>query len=121
MIKITIKTLQKITWLFFMILFINCSQNFEPIIKSITAVPNPAQPNEKVILKCIAIDDDEENVLKNESLDYNWFASYGQLSINTTDSTSWIAPNESGEYSITCSVSDQYNGLDILSINITVE
>ena len=118
MIKTTIITLQKI---FFVMLFTNCSQNFEPIIKSITAVPNPAQPDEKVILKCIAIDDDEENVLKNESLDYNWFASYGELSINTTDSTSWVAPNESGEYSITCSVSDQYNGLDILSISITVE
>ena len=62
MIKITIKTLQKITWLFFIILFINCSQNFEPIIKSITAIPNPAQPNETVILKCIATDDDEENM-----------------------------------------------------------
>ncbi len=107
--------------IFLILFFTNCSQNFEPIIISITATPNPAQPNEKVFLKCVATDDDEENILKNESLNYSWFASYGELSTNNTDSTSWIAPNELGDYSVTCSVSDQYNGLDILSINITVE
>ena len=121
MIKKTNKYLQEITWLSFTILFINCSQNFEPIIKSITAVPNPAQTGDKVTLMCIAIDDDEENILKNELLEYNWFASFGEITTNNTDSALWIAPEDPGEYSISCSVSDQYNGLDILAISITVE
>ena len=121
MIKIIHKIFQNIILIFFILFLSNCSQNFEPIINSITAIPNPAQPGDKVILKCIATDDDEENILKNELLVYQWYAAFGELSTDNSDSALWIAPEDEGEYSITCSVSDQYNGLDILAISITVK
>ena len=103
------------------LLILSCSQNFEPTIESVTASPNPAQSGQKVLLKCIATDDDEGNILKNELLSYEWFASFGDLSSDLGDTTSWIAPSIPGNYSVTCKVSDQYNGMDILAINIVVE
>ena len=103
------------------LLILSCSQNFEPTIESVTASPNPAQSGQRVLLKCIATDDDEGNILKNELLSYKWFASSGDLSSDTGDTTSWIAPSIPGNYSVTCKVSDQFNGMDILAINIVVE
>ena len=55
------------------------------------------------------------------SLYDEWFASFGELSSDTGDTTSWIAPSTPGNYSVTCKVSDQFNGMDILAINIVVE
>lgn len=103
------------------LLILSCSQNFEPTIESVTASPNPAQSGQRVLLKCIATDDDEGNILKNELLSYEWFASSGDLSSDTGDTTSWIAPSIPGNYSVTCKVSDQYDGMDILAISIVVE
>ena len=112
---------KNIIFIFSTLLILSCSQNFEPTIESVTASPNPAQSGQKVLLKCIATDDDEGNILKNELLSYEWFASFGDLSSDTGDTTSWIAPSMPGNYSVTCKVSDQYNGMDILAINIVVE
>jgi hypothetical protein len=116
------KQISNIVFLFAFLFFSNCSQNFEPIIKSITAEPNPAQINEIVNLTCKAIDDDEENILKEELLQYEWFAAFGEIIFNSESNTaSWETPENPGVYSVTCSVTDQYNGLDILSISITVQ
>ena len=112
---------KNIIFIFSTLLILSCSQNFEPTIESVTASPNPAQSGQRVFLKCIATDDDEGNILKNELLSYEWFASFGELSSDTGDTTSWIAPSIPGNYSVTCKVSDQYNGMDILAINIVVE
>ena len=112
---------KNIIFIFSTLLILSCSQNFEPTIESVTASPNPAQSGQRVLLKCIATDDDEGNILKNELLSYEWFASFGDLSSYTGDTTSWIAPSIPGNYSVTCKVSDQYNGMDILAINIVVE
>ena len=116
------KKVSKVIIISTILFFIGCSQNFEPVIKSITAEPNPVQINEIVNLICEAIDDDAENILKEESLQYEWFAAYGEIIFNPEENTAiWTAPENPGEYSITCSVSDQHNGLDILSISITVQ
>ena len=116
-----LKSIKNIIFVSPFLLIFSCSQNFEPNIESVTASPNPAQSGQRVLLKCIATDDDEGNILKNELLSYEWFASFGDLSLNTGDTTSWIAPATPGNYSVTCKVSDQYNGMDILAINIVVE
>ncbi len=101
---------------------IGCSSNFEPRIESITAEPNPVLSGTIVTLSCVASDDDEPNLLKNESLDYTWFAAYGSIIEGSSpEIASWIAPLDSGEYSISCQVSDQYNGVDIATLEIIVQ
>ena len=99
-----------------------CIHNYEPIISSITADPNPVQPGGIVSLSCKASDDDDSSILKEESLSYSWFAANGDIVSENEDNTAtWTAPEDPGIYSISCSVSDQYHGLDIASIDVTVE
>ena len=99
-----------------------CIHNYEPIISSITAEPNPVQPGGLVSLSCTASDDDDSSILKEESLSYSWFAADGDIVSENEDNTAtWTAPDGPGKYSISCSVSDQYNGLDIATIEVTVE
>ena len=106
----------------FYIFIISCGTNFEPKIDLITAEPNPVSSGEIVTLNCIASDDDEPNLLKNESIDYTWFAAYGNIiPSESPEMVTWIAPQDSGEYSISCKVSDQYNGVDIETLEIIVE
>ena len=51
-----------------------------------------------------------------------WFAAAGEITIGEPDNTAtWTAPNESGLFSVSCSVTDEYYGLDIATIEITVE
>ena len=105
-----------------LIFIISCGTNFEPEINSISAEPNPVFSGETVTLNCFASDDDEPNILKNESIDYTWFAAYGNIiPKQSPEMVTWIAPQDSGEYSISCKVSDQYNGVDIATIEIIVE
>ena len=106
----------------YLIFIISCGTNFEPKIDLITAEPNPVSGGEIVTLNCIASDDDEPNLLKNESIDYTWFAAYGNIiPSESPEMVTWIAPQDSGGYSISCKVSDQYNGVDIETLEITVE
>ena len=101
---------------------ISCGTNFEPEINSISAEPNPVVSGETVTLNCFASDDDEPNILKNESIDYTWFTAYGNIiPSESPEMVTWLAPQDSVEYSISCKVSDQYNGVDIATIEITVE
>ena len=57
----------------------SCVHNYEPVIKSITADPNPVAPGGIVNLICNASDDDESSRLKEESLGYSWSAAYGEI------------------------------------------
>lgn len=101
---------------------LSCAHNYEPTISAITASPNPVEPGGTVTLSCDASDDDESNIFRDESLTYAWFAATGEIvpgdEVNTA---TWTAPSEAGKYSISCTVTDQYNGLDIATIDITVE
>ena len=113
----------KTFFLFIYLIFIyNCGTNFEPFINSLTAEPNPLSPGEIVSLHCIASDDDEPNLLKNEFLNYTWYTSFGEVTLSDVpEKATWIAPLDTGRYSISCEVSDQYNGADIITIEIIVQ
>ena len=112
--------------LFIILLFnafqICCVHNYEPMINSIHADPNPAPTNSIVSLTCKASDDDESSMLKQEILDYEWSCAYGEVSsVDQDHNATWIAPDQPGEYSISCIVTDRFNGADIFTIDITVQ
>ena len=112
---------------FFTIMLVNafqvgCVHNYEPMINSIHADPNPAPTNSIVSLTCKASDDDESSMLKKETLDYEWSCAYGEVvSVDQDHNATWIAPDQPGEYSISCIVTDRFNGADIFTIDITVQ
>ena len=102
--------------------FSSCIRNYEPVISSIIADPNPVSKGGLVNLTCNASDDDYSTRQKDESLSYEWFAAAGEITIGESGNTAtWTAPNESGLFSVSCSVTDEYYGLDIATIEITVE
>ena len=111
----------------FVIMLVNafqsgCVHNYEPTINSIFAEPNPALANSIVSLICRASDDDESSMLKKETLDYEWSCAYGEVvSVDQDHNATWIAPDQPGEYSISCTVTDRFNGADIFTIDITVQ
>ena len=108
--------------LMILLLITGCIHNYEPVIKSITADPNAVAPGGIVSLTCNASDDDESSRLKEESLGYSWSAAYGEIiSENEDNKATWTAPIILGDYSISCTVNDQYNGIDIFTIDISVE
>ena len=99
-----------------------CIHNYEPVISLISAEPNPVSQGGIVSLICNASDDDDSSILKNESLSFVWFAAVGEIVSEDSDNTAtWTAPQEPGEYSISCSVSDESDGLDIGTIEIIVQ
>lgn len=142
---------KKVIFILVIIFQCNCVHNYEPVIKELIATPNPVQSGGIVYLNCIASDDDQGNMVKTDSLTYYWEASFGIIgeiivndttidtSINNANDTiydtiitvidtlksdsirQWNAPQDSGMYSISCTVSDLFNGLDIVTINISVE
>jgi hypothetical protein len=100
----------------------SCVHNYEPMISSIQAEPNPAPLNSIVSLTCKASDDDESSMMKKESLEYEWSCAFGEvLSVDQDHTATWIAPDQPGEYSISCTVTDRFNGADILTIDVTVQ
>ena len=104
------------------ILLTSCIRNYEPVISSILADPNPVPKNGIVNLTCTASDDDYSTRQKEEILTYEWFAAAGEITIGEPGNVAmWTAPDESGLFSISCSVTDEYYGLDIATIEITVE
>ena len=69
-----------------------------------------------------ASDDDDGNILKDESLSYTWYAAVGEIiSGSQNNIATWTAPQQSGKYSISCSVSDQSNGEDIKTIEVIIQ
>ena len=117
-----LQTLKTRVILIVFLLMSGCIHNYEPVIKSITADPNPVAPGGVVSLTCNASDDDESSRLKEESLGYSWSAAYGEIiSENEDNKATWTAPSLLGDYSISCTVNDQYNGIDIFTIDISVE
>ena len=107
---------------FFALVLSGCIHNYEPEIESINADPNPAPIGSIVNLTCNASDNDESSMLKQEALDYSWSCAYGQISSQDNDNkATWVSPNIVGAYSISCTVTDQYNGVDIYTIEVIIE
>jgi len=110
------------TAIYLLFFLIGCTHNYEPIISSIKADPNPVQLNGTVNLTCNAKDDDTSSSMKDEEISYEWFASIGEIQYGESPELAiWTAPSEAGYYSITCKVTDQYNGTDIETISVTVQ
>ena len=104
------------------LLLTSCIRNYEPVISSILADPNPVPKGGIVNLTCNASDDDYSTRQKEEMLTYEWFAAAGEITIGEPGNTAtWNAPEESGLFSVSCSVMDEYYGLDIATIEIAVE
>ena len=100
----------------------SCIRNYEPVISSILADPNPVPKGGVVNLTCNASDDDYSTRQKEEILTYEWFAAAGEITIGEPGNVAiWTAPDESGLFSVSCSVTDEYYGLDIATIEIAVE
>ena len=99
-----------------------CIHNYDPVISLISAEPNPVSKGGTVNLICKASDDDDSNRLKDDNLSYSWVAAVGEIVSEDLDNTAvWTAPQQTGKFSISCSVTDDYNGLDIGTIEITVQ
>ena len=104
------------------LLLTSCIRNYEPVISSILADPNPVPKGGIVNLTCNASDDDYSTRQEEEMLTYEWFAAAGEITIGEPGNTAtWNAPDESGLFSVSCSVMDEYYGLDIATIEIAVE
>jgi hypothetical protein len=104
------------------LLTICCTHNYEPVINSIVADPNPVEAGGTVTLLCDAKDDDTSSSVKDEELTYEWIAAIGDILVGeNTQSATWVSPPEPGFYSITCKVADQYNGKDIETISVEVK
>ena len=108
--------------LYFLFFFVGCTHNYEPVISSIIADPNPVQVNGVVNLICNAKDDDTSSSMKDEEISYDWNSSIGESQYGESPELAiWTAPSEAGYYSITCTVTDQYNGTDIETISVIVQ
>ena len=91
------------------------SQNHAPMIKEIIKDLSEVPTNRWVTLTAIATDED------GDSLTYYWSASAGRIDAyeTTENPTRWESPNDPGEYTVTCTVSDGKK-TNSKSISITV-
>jgi len=82
-------------------------------ISEITANVDSVKAGLVVYLKCLATDQN------NDDLSYNWQCSSGTLE-TFGDSAIWTAPPFEGVYFVTCTVSDKYGASSVKSKRITV-
>ena len=105
--------------IFLLLCFVNIfcvGNNNYPVIDNIIAIPDSTISGGTVLLICNAIDEEDK-----KSLNYLWNCTLGNISsINNKDSANWVAPEETGYYSISCEVSDNNNGSAISAISIKV-
>jgi len=88
-------------------------ENHSPVISSLIARPSTLQVGQLTELTCYAADEDQDELY------YHWFSSEGTI-IGTGAYIQWIAPLKSGNYLITCEVSDHRGSKDSKSIQIWV-
>ena len=88
--------------------------NTAPVIESIDATPDSVASGEQVQLVCIASDAEDSDLV------YLWECTVGSLIDSVNETASWIAPNETGYFSVSCEVSDSNNGTAIETIEIKV-
>ena len=89
--------------------------NTPPSIESIIASADSVAAGGSLLLICKATDEEDKK------LNYLWDCSLGSInSPNENDSATWIAPDETGFFSISCEVSDNDNGSTIKTIDLKV-
>ena len=87
--------------------------NHPPVIGSLTAEPQRVKKAMTSTIKCIATDQD------GDELTYTWSASSGSISGKGSVAT-WVAPNTFGTYTITVTVTDSRGGQATKSVDIVV-
>ena len=103
------------------ITILNCSspansENNAPVIEEIILNDVEVFTNSSVTLTAIAIDKDGDD------LTYFWSASSGNIAVGyiLENPTTWGTPDNPGQYTVTCTVSDGKD-TDSKSISITVQ
>jgi hypothetical protein len=89
--------------------------NTTPVIDRIIMDPARANPRDTVSLHCLATDVD------NQELGYFWTSTAGSFINMNTQQTTWNAPQEPGEYTLYCEVTDTYHATTTDSIIVRVE
>ena len=94
--------------------FFCVGNNTAPVIESIVATPDSVAIGEQVQLVCIASDAEDSDLV------YLWECTLGSLTDSVNNTVNWIAPIETGYFSVSCEVSDSDNGTSIETIEIKV-
>jgi hypothetical protein len=88
-------------------------ENQEPVVHYISA-EHEVSPSTEIPIRCVATDPDKD------TLTYAWTASGGTITGEGSDVT-WTAPEETGDYEITTTVTDANGGEVSDSISVTVK
>ncbi len=87
--------------------------NHPPLISGLIAQPSILEINHQSNLTCYAADEDKDELY------YNWISIGGTLLVNGAHTT-WISPNQTGNYLITCEVIDNRGGKDSRTVQLWV-
>lgn len=87
--------------------------NHAPQIERLHAIPRKIDLGNSSEIECIVFDEDGDD------LTYNWSSIYGSIT-GESSTISWTAPDNEGNFFITCLVSDGNDGQAIDSIGIVV-
>ena len=90
------------------------SINHKPIISDLSASPRTGFINQTNTITCIASDQDDD------PLTYRWSKTGGTIT-ESGSTIAWKSPATEGNYTITCTVSDNKGGEDKKSVNIEVD
>lgn len=82
---------------------VTVSNNRPPAITGLSAMPAYLSPGGSTNIRCVASDPD------GDILRYSWHSSDGTVS-GMGDKVTWVSPNKSGYFNITCVVSDGKGG-----------
>jgi hypothetical protein len=88
-------------------------ENHSPIISGLIARPSNLEMSQQSELTCYAADEDKDELY------YSWISTGGTLLGNAANVT-WIAPNQTGDYLVTCEVIDHRGGEDSRSVQLWV-
>ena len=88
-------------------------ENHPPIISALIAQPSTLEAGQRSYLTCHAADQD------GDMLHYTWISSGGTILGNDPGIT-WIAPEQTGSYSISCEVMDKSGDKDVKLVQLFV-
>jgi hypothetical protein len=88
-------------------------RNHPPIISGLIAQSAIIEINQYSNLTCYAADQDKDELY------YSWISSGGNI-LGSGAYVAWLAPNQIGDYTITCEVTDSRGGKDSRSIQLIV-
>ncbi len=86
-------------------------RNQSPVINELAADRDWVRPGETLLIGCVAED------LDADQLSYTWSAEGGTI-VGQSETATWTAPEEQGEYSISVVVDDGYDGRATASLSV---